>query len=296
MNGLCNLEFNSYMFLVFSAHLEEEHTRLNHLLRRVADRARTWDEYELSDEIYSIAGSQTRILWYNLEWTIEDFLSLMIAADDLELARNNSAYQDESGRGQSILTNTEEDPYPSALLDDPIVSPHRTFLKCFLLWFSIYFDTRIQRLFCKMSNVLEELELTWPPPRKVVAMRSHLFNCLGHYIFGYCSMDYFQQAVAKAYTSGTTLISSIEETAADIDSQASADQLIFDPHESVFGTKAYSMRLVIRTRDSSLQKTSLSSSSSSSSPASSPRRIHMNTADGGEDDDAWLNPSPSLDQ
>lgn len=242
---VCDQQLNTYMFLLYMAQKEEEKGRLNFLLRRVADRARTWDEYEISPDVRSIAGSNTRIVWNNLEWTIEDFSSLLIAADDLETARLNRDYV-EDDRGQAILADADSDPYPTALLNDPIVSSNRAFLKCFLLWFSIYYDTRIERLFCKVSNVHAELDLSWPPPRKIVMVRERLFRCLGTYIFGYCSQEYFSNAVEMAYTRGTNLISSLEESAADSDARANIDELLFDPVETVFGSRVYMIRLVIR--------------------------------------------------
>lgn len=239
---------NSLMFLVYMAHRDDERNRLNILLRRVADRARTWDEYELAADIRSIGGNHTRIVWNNLEWTIEDFLSLLIAADDLELAREEGQLI-EDDRAREIIAASREDPYPGALLDDPIVSPHRNFLKRFLLWYSIYYDTRIERLFCKLSNVLIELHLACPPSAKILNMRRLLFRCIGSYIWGYCSKSFFLNAVEKAYTRGANIITSLEEGPADVDTRTDPDEWLFDPYETVFGSSAHVKRLVLRSKD-----------------------------------------------
>jgi len=248
MRSLCEVQVDTFMFLIYLAQREEEQGRLNRLARRTADRARIFDEYELAPDTHAVGSAQTRIFWFNLEWTIEDFLSLLIAADDLELARTNVEFDGDDPRVQEILAAAAQDPYPSAILRDAVVAPNRVFLKCFLLWYAVYFDTRVQRLFCKGSNVLhDELQLAWPPQRKVLTMRRHLYRCLGAYILGYSTRAFFSHAVEMAYTRGANLIPTLEESPADLDAQADPSEWLFDPHASAFGAQhLYATRLVIR--------------------------------------------------
>lgn len=195
---------------------------LNHLVRRIVNRARTQDEYEInSDEVWSIGGGGVNILWYNLWWTIEDFLALLLAADDVETALKNADFLEDE-KGQTLLNDLQslppEERFPMLLLEDEFLAPWRTHIKCFLIWFSCLNDTRIERLLCKVNNVLiDELDLGTPSPSKVRSIRRLVPNIIKAHILGYCSWSEFTELLFEAYERGIDTLSSVEDAAADID-------------------------------------------------------------------------------
>lgn len=232
MNFLESQQGDVFMFLLYrvqqptingTAHsmpTEYDVSLLNHLIRRIVNRARTPDEYEINaDEVWPIGGGGINILWYNLWWTIEDFLALLLAADDVELAKKNEAFL-EDDRGQAILDEINKLPpderFPLILLDDVQLAPWRVHLKCFLVWFACLNDTRIERLMCKVNNVLvNELNLGPPSVSKVLSLRRIVPNILKAHILGYCSWEELTKFMFDAYELGANNLSSVEDSPAD---------------------------------------------------------------------------------
>lgn len=230
-----------------------EQNMFDHLVRRVIDRARTPDEYELysttTDYSYnnnddnssvhcigSYAGDD-RVLWHNQWWSIEDFFSLLIAVDDYATALANSAYALDE-RGQSILVaeqeKLEDERYLNHLMSDTVLVGRSNELKWVLLLFSCAYDTRIERLFCKRSNVLsEELQFDGVSVSKVLTMRRAIPTILKTYVRGQCTLSDLIAVVIDAYTvSGTmTMGSAPDEPALGNDNDDKSVQL-FSPFMS----------------------------------------------------------------
>lgn len=227
---------------------------LNHLIVRVVDRARTPDEFEINaDEIWPIGSEQQCILWYNLWWSVEDFLSLLIASDDLELAQRNQLY-DADHRSFELRQEMERKPhderFPLLLLQDTVLSSHRTEIKCFLLWFAISADTRIERLICKVSNVLvDELNLGVPKVSKILTMRRTLPAILRGHVRGYFSWQDTTEQLLAAYECGRTMVSSVEDAPAapELRPVNSPDDFsLCDPDYSILGSLTEHTRFILR--------------------------------------------------
>lgn len=201
----------------------------DHIVRRVIERARTPDEFELDDEgnVHSIgsASGDDRILWSNLWWTVEDFLALVLATDDYERALANSEYAfDETG--QTILheeaAKPENERYLELMLKDKVLGNRRNELKWVLLLFSCAYDTRIERLFCKMSTVLrDELEFSGVSASKVMAIRRVLSTMLKSHVRGHSTLSDLIWVLTEAYmvTSTPVLGSAPDEPAEDAEEE-----------------------------------------------------------------------------
>ncbi len=234
---------------------EHDMNILNHLMRRIINRARTPDEYEIvSDDVWPIGGEGTNVLWYNLWWTIEDFMSLLLAADEIETARKNAAFlEDEHGQNMlnELLKLPVDEQFPLLLLDDKLLAPWRTHLKCFFIWFSCVNDTRVERLLCKLNNVLlDELEFSTPGISQILSIRRLIPNILKAHIMGYCSWREITEFMFDAYERGIDNLSSVEDTPADAEHrpqdtlETGVLGLLFDPDMTSLG-QPIGIRLVL---------------------------------------------------
>jgi hypothetical protein len=237
---------------------------LNHcLLPRLVERARTPDEYEPQPDLISpIGGTETRVAWCRgLEWTIEDFFALIIAADNVVVARENQWLmhggghaEGEGDRGQQILWQLAEqrpaERYPELLLSDPAlsVSPPWGLLevKCMLIWISLAIDGRIERLLCKRNDMLAEMELDVPTENEILAMRIILPQALTSYVRGLSTRRQFLDYIRAAYQTGRQGLPPLHPTWPEMPLVVSS---LFDPDQSVIAHIALPTRLVFRTRE-----------------------------------------------
>jgi hypothetical protein len=238
--------------------------RLNHcLLTKIVERARTPDEYEPNPEhVYSIGGDATRLVWLRgLEWSIEDFFSMMIAADNVLVARENQWLAEAKGddQGQRILWELSQLPpdqrYPELLLADPCLSSspwRRLEVKCMLIWISLALDERIERLFCKRNETLEEMDLDVPAENEILAMRVILPQALTSYVRGLCTRRQFLDYLIAAYETGRQTLPplhppSAEGTTTTTKTPTVAAAALFNPDQSIIAHMALPTHLVFVT-------------------------------------------------
>ena len=230
----------------------------DHIVRRVIERARTPDEFELDDDdesnVHTIgsASSDDRILWCNLWWTVEDFLALLLATDDYERALANSDYAfDETG--EKIIHEEAEKPenerYLELMLKDKVIGHRRNELKWFLLLFACAYDTRIERLFCKMSTVLrDELEFSGVSASKVMAIRRVLSTMLKSHVRGHSTLSDLIWILTETYmvTSTPVLGSAPDEPAEEAEDDDDATHWLFDRFMSAIDEPNRPTQLILR--------------------------------------------------
>jgi hypothetical protein len=223
--------------------------RLTQLVRAIIDRSRTPDEYEISDvplEVRHIHCNAAQLGWGGFLWSIEDFLALLLAADELALALQNESYLGDSAHDYTlgILQRVRESPeaerFTQHLLDDEALKGRRDELKCLLILYAIAYDTRVERLFCKWNNLHRDMSVDPPPPDKVLNLRQALGPSLATYISGRCSRDEFFACIARAYESGMPRHLQLRATHADRprrlhDDPPARSKLFFNPALSRVG-------------------------------------------------------------
>lgn len=171
------------------------------------------DEYEdpAAPTVGPCAGA-TRIHWAGHDWTVEDFLSLLADADANQRAAqyvlNPTAIMEEEGSSgvdyhevALLVNNIQQQPYLRSIYTCPILShvPSRDFLKHYLFWFAVQYDTRVARLACRINNMLLSHGLGCPTPSQNLALHDTLAHALPLYARGEITAPQFRSYVWDAY-------------------------------------------------------------------------------------------------
>jgi len=207
--------FDAYMAFLYRKHVPM--SIIDEFLVHVVTRARSQDEYEPDpSDVQHIGSDNVTIDWNNHYWSIDDFIALLIDCDKVDAKQVFLAnYQtDNFDNNLDIIqqyryytTEVVENEFTEALLHDPILGPNkeRQFLKRYLFWLSVHLDTRVERLVCKLNNVLVNLSLGPPPRVKVRNMRNALRGILLQYAYGCCTQQEFEDMLRSAYEYGFVL-------------------------------------------------------------------------------------------
>jgi hypothetical protein len=197
---------------------------------------RSKDEYEPDpSDVQHMGSDHVHIQFNDTFWFVDDFISLLLDVDRVVEKRNfmefyHSPEYDPLDDNSTELyhhftTHVAENEFTVAVLDDPVLGDetNRYFLKRYLFWFSIFLDTRAERLACKMNNVLVNLGLGAPYEVKVGNVRRALKNILLQYALGYCSADVFESTLCSAYEYGFCIIQEPDLPAENPDPQCLFD-------------------------------------------------------------------------
>lgn len=167
------------------------------------------DEYEdpMAPTVGPCAGG-ARVHWDGMDWTLEDFLSLLVDADANQRAaqyvlKTSSLtavgvdYHDLA----LLVNNIQQQPHLRALYACPILGhvPSRDFLKHYLFWFAVQYDTRVARLVCRINNMLLSHGLGCPTPTQNLALHDTLAHILPLYAQGKITAPQFRRYVWDAY-------------------------------------------------------------------------------------------------
>ena len=230
------------IYMVFLYHRDQDTDAIiNEFLIHLVTRVRSQDEYEPDPtDVQHVGSDNVTLEWYGHFWSIDDFIALLLDTDKVE-AKNafleeyhNEGFSDNIEMAQEYryyTTEVVENEFTLALLHDSILSsaPQRQFLKRYLFWLSVHLDTRVERLSCKLNNVLINLSLSGPPPIKVRNMRKALGSILLQYAYGHCSQLEFDTLLRAAYENGFEL-----PHEPDIASEEPHSDCLFDCTETRF--------------------------------------------------------------
>lgn len=223
------------------------------------------DEYEDPEEpTVGHCARDVRVHWNNVDWTVEDFLSLLVDADMNQRAAqyvlNPSLVA--SGEGEAIdyhelamlVGNIQQQPHLRMVYSCPILShvACRDFLKHYLFWLAVHYDSRVARLACRINNMLLSHDLGCPTPMQNVSLYETLSNILPLYARGKITGAQFREYIWSAYcfsirphgTQGRTSDGGEEEVEEEEEEEKEDTHCLFDTTATRFrGTASY---LVIR--------------------------------------------------
>jgi hypothetical protein len=209
------------------------------MLRLMVETARAGsDEYEEEGARNRPLGygldpeSALRLLWGPTEWTLDNFISLLLTAEerraevvegrplrasdiselddsiptgrlmaDIDGDGEDGLEVDDPGEGARSLCRPGDDGYLRTILG---LEPGRfCALVESLLWLALARDSRARRLCFKQSNILVDFNLSFPQPQVAASINRHLPRLIGECVAGQISLVQLRQCIRQLCATGS---------------------------------------------------------------------------------------------